>query len=260
MNTTNSKRYVDTHFHLLEMKKKKVNTSGFLNKFEVNFISGIDVGIMPSDLPERLKKFQYPAGLKISSGLNPGAVENKNLKEEKNLLVGQLSSIDAIGETGLDWHWNYGSKKEQIDLFSWQLAIAEEHHLPVIIHSRNADDDMLKVLGQAKLSIPLIMHCYSSGPEILDELLSLNCFISFSGNVTYKQAVNIQEALDKTPLNRILMETDSPYLSPVPLRGKLNSPLNIEHTYKYAAERKNISVDELIKHVDTNVKTIFEDK
>ena len=188
--------FIDTHFHLLVMEKKGLDTSEFLTKFSNSFESGMDIGVMPADFEIRKRKYSYPENLKKTSGLYPGAVEEHQLDEQKKLLEKQAENgeIDAVGEAGLDWHWNYGSKESQIGLFCWQLELAEKFRLPLVIHNREADAEMLDIFMGYKPDIPLILHCYSSDSDFAGKVMDFNTYFSFSGNITYKNAENIREA------------------------------------------------------------------
>lgn len=251
--------FTDTHFHLLEMEKKGIDCGLFLKNFSRIFESGMDIGIMPSDLEKRIIRYVYPDNLKKTSGIYPGAVENRDLNEQKELLEKQSNAgkIDAIGEAGLDWHWNYGTRDDQINLFCWQLELAESCKLPLVIHNREADSEMLEIFESLKPAIPLILHCYSSDRSFAEKALKYNCFFSFSGNITYKNAENIREACSIIPVDRLLTETDSPYLAPVPHRGKTNTPPYVEYVINKIAEIKKIDQKDLEKAVSLNFRSLF---
>ena len=254
-----SKKLIDSHFHLLEMAEKGVDTDAFLKNFERSFSYGIDIGTTASDFAQRTAKFTYPAGLKKSAGLYPDNVENTDLAADKILLQEIIESgqADALGEAGMDWHWNYGSRKEQIDLFVWQAELAASHGLPLIVHNRLADSEILNVFRDLHYSGPIIIHCYSSEPDFMKKMLDYDCYFSFSGNVTYKKSDTIRQTLKQTPVERLLFETDSPYLSPAPHRGKINTPLNVSHVYCFAAELLAVSEAELAERTEENFKRLF---
>ena len=139
-----------------------------------------------------------------------------------------------------------------------QLDIADELNLPVAIHTRNADVKTLEILSSHRNEKRGLIHCFSSGIKTAKAFLDLGFCISFAGNVTYKSSDELRAVAAYTPLECILLETDSPYLSPVPMRGKTNTPLNIEYTYKTIAEIKKISSEELNEIVKENFKRILE--
>lgn len=146
------------------------------------------------------------------------------------------------------------------ELFEMQLEYAKELNLPVIIHSRDAFQDTLDCIKNVGYDNGII-HCYSYGVEEAKAFLDRGWYISFSGGVTYTKKSKMEamkELLLLIPEDRILLETDSPYLAPVPLRGQMNTPVNVEHTYKYIAEIRGVEVEKLSDTVDSNVKTLFK--
>ena len=180
--------------------------------------------------------------------------------------------IIAIGECGLDHHWNpsgvdgrsesdfnsamYHAERE---LFEMHLELAKEMKLPVIIHSRDAFEDTLACIKNSSYDNGII-HCYSYGIDEARAFLDRGWYISFSGGITYTKKSKLEivkELLNFIPEDRILCETDSPYLAPVPLRGTLNTPINVEHTYKYIAEMRNIESEKLSEIVDQNISRLF---
>lgn len=152
------------------------------------------------------------------------------------------SDADAVGEIGLDYHYEGASREEQCEHFALQLEIAAAFGKPVVIHTRDADDDTLGILRE----IPSrgVIHCFTGSPGFCRSLLDLGFFVSISGIVTFRLADNVRESALIVPDDRILVETDSPYLAPVPLRGKRNEPANIVHTVEFlAALRKTTAED-----------------
>lgn len=141
----------------------------------------------------------------------------------------------ALGEIGLDWYRGRDAERQQRDLFERQLLLARARNLPIIVHCRDADADVHEALRSVALERGGIMHCFSSGYEFAVQCLDLGFMISFAGNVTYKNALLIQDAARRLPLDRILVETDAPYLAPVPMRGKTNHPGFLGHTIEVLA-------------------------
>lgn len=224
---------LDSHFHLYSMKKKGLDTS-----LPENLI-GIEVGTEPWDFLQR--KSLIPSWLDYSHGAGPWCVASE-LYEGHEQAVREIEKCFSrfkgtfLGEIGLDYHWMYGTKKEQILLFESQLDLAESLGLPIIIHSRDADEDLASVLKKRDFSHSGIMHCFSSDRRMMELAVECNLYISFSGNVTYKSNVKIQEAAKTVPEERILYETDSPYLAPVPMRGKPCIPIYTEYTSKFLSD------------------------
>jgi len=157
-------------------------------------------------------------------------------------LATPTSSLSAWGEIGLDYHYSADTRKEQLTLFATQLEEAKKRNLPVVIHTREADDDTLGLLKE----IPSrgVIHCYTGTPDAAKKFLDLGFYISISGIVTFKAAQNVRDSALVVPDDRILIETDSPYLAPVPMRGNPNEPAFIRHTCEFlAALRGNSAAD-----------------
>lgn len=174
------------------------------------------------------------------------------------------SKIVAVGEIGLDYYWNTSEKEIQKKWFRRQLALAVRESLPVIIHSRDAAQDTLELLREAsqkakeqKCSLTGVIHCYSYSPELAGDFLSLGFYLGIGGVVTFKNAKKLLTVVAETPLNRLLLETDSPYLAPVPNRGKRNSSLNLPLIAEKIAELKNVTTDEVIQATEDNARQLF---
>ncbi len=195
--------------------------------------TGLECATLPDDAEERIKLVGKRRDIFMSMGAGPWCTsptyplspsDTIRTLEEEIALYG----ADAIGECGFDFHWNYGSVEEQEKLFTSQAEMARSLSVPLIIHSRDADDMILKHLSL--IDGRTIMHCFSSGKETMMHLLERGAYISFAGNVTYKNNKAVQEAALLCPIERLLYETDSPYLTPVPKRGEANRPENTEYT------------------------------
>ena len=162
----------------------------------------------------------------------------------------------AIGEVGLEYYWDDTHKTEQKELFAAQLALAQELDLPVVVHDREAHGDCLELVSRFPAARG-VFHCFSGSAEMARELLRRGWYLGFDGPVTYKNARNTLEVLDVCPLERILIETDSPYLSPVPNRGKRNDSRNLRFIAAAIAERKGIAPEELAALTLENGKRLF---
>jgi TatD DNase family protein len=163
----------------------------------------------------------------------------------------------AIGETGLDYYRDYAPRDDQRRAFEAQLDLAGRVGLPVAIHTRAAEDDTFAILREHADRLPaVILHCFSA-PDRLDECVERGYFCSFAGNVTYPKATDLQEAAQRVPAELLLVETDAPFLSPQPVRGKRNEPANVRHTAERLAELRGVSYDELERTVDENAARVF---
>ena len=163
----------------------------------------------------------------------------------------------AIGEIGLDYYWEQNPPREfQQTVFRRQLALARELDMPVIVHDREAHGDSLAIVKEFP-EVRGVFHCYSGSPEMAAELVKLGWYLGFDGPVTYKNARRALEAADVTPLDRIVVETDSPYMSPVPNRGKRNDSTNLPYVVEKLAERKGVSPEEMERIVWENGLRLF---
>ena len=163
--------------------------------------------------------------------------------------------VVALGEIGLDYHYDFSPRDRQLVAFEAQLVLATDVGLPVVIHAREADDDIAAVL-RSHGAVPAILHSFSSGPALLRAGLDLGHYLSFSGMVTFRNWT-LDDAIRAVPLDRLLLETDGPYLAPVPMRGKRNEPAFVRYTAERVAQVRGVTVDELIVATDENAARIF---
>lgn len=174
----------------------------------------------------------------------------RNLKHEK---------VKAVGEIGLDYYWDNPDRKVQEYWFRRQLQLAGEYKLPIIIHSRDAAADTYKIMKEERADLlEGVIHCYSYTKETARDYLNWNYYFGIGGVVTFPNAKKLKEAVEYIPLSNILLETDSPYLSPVPFRGKRNSPLNLDLIAQAIADIKNITKDEVIRVTTENTKRLYK--
>jgi TatD DNase family protein len=162
----------------------------------------------------------------------------------------------AIGETGLDYYRDHAPHADQGRAFVAQVGLARETGKPLIIHTRAADEDTLAVLRDQAGGVRVILHCFSM-PDRLDECVAAGYWISFAGNVTYPKAVDLARAAARVPLDRLLVETDAPYLAPQPVRGRPNAPANVVHTARFIAEQRRIPDAELEEAVERTSAGLF---
>ena len=184
-------------------------------------------------------------------------MDEHSLKEIENLAISN-EKVVAIGEIGLDFYYDFSPRDVQEDVFIKQMQLAQKLNLPFIIHSRDASNDTYELLKKYKNNVDCVLHCYSQSKEMAKLYLDLGCYISFAGPVTFKKSVNLQEVAKYVPLDRIFIETDSPYLSPEPKRGKRNEPSNVIYTGKKIANLKNISEEEFFKITYNNSINFFK--
>lgn len=264
------KPFIDSHFHLLESQKKGLEPVETLRRaVEAGVCGGMDIGIDLDDIDLRLSALDAmsdPAihpGFGYTLGLYPSFAGKEDFEADLLRLEAELDRrskdprLWAIGEIGMDFHWNYGSPGRQRELFQRQVKLAWAQGLPVVIHNREADAELYDALKQClptetPAAPPGVMHCFSSGVQAMEQFLELGFYISFGGNITFKNAGNIRDAGLAVPLDRVLLETDSPYLSPVPRRGKVNEPAHVALLYQFFAELRGTAPDVLKKQVYEN--------
>lgn len=248
--------YTDSHFHTLEIIKKGINASSLLSQMQTNNYIGLDIGTKAEDFKERYKLIKNYPNIYLSSGVGPWATKSE---EEHDKIIEVLEAnikkypVKAIGETGIDNYWDYGTKQLQEDLFLKQINLANKHNLPIIIHNREADEQIINIIKNNSFSQSGIIHCFSSNIEFAKIALDKGFYISFAANITYKKNDELREVLKYVPLERLLLETDAPFLPPQPFRGKLNTPLLIPLAYKEAAEIKKIGIEEIATNVKRNL-------
>lgn len=200
------------------------------------------------------------SNVSCSVGIHPheAAVE-PDVDVERLMALADHPKVVAFGETGLDFFYEHSPRAEQERNFRVHIAAARAAKLPVIVHTRDADAETSAILTeeQDKGAFTGVIHCFSSGPELAEKALSLGMYLSFSGIVTFKKADALREVVKATPIERILVETDSPYLAPVPHRGKTNEPAYVVQTAMTVAALKGISVDELGARTTANFFALF---
>lgn len=162
----------------------------------------------------------------------------------------------AVGEIGLDYYYDHSPRDVQRETFVWLLELARDASLPVVIHSRDAEDDTLRLLAEHAGDVDVVLHCFAL-PHRLAEVMERGYYVSLAGNVTYKNAVALQEAARTVPDHLLLLETDAPYLAPVPHRGRPNTPDKVVDTYRFVAGLRGVSVEELAAQVRRNAQVVF---
>ncbi|MDC7226916.1 MAG: TatD family hydrolase [Spirochaetales bacterium] len=252
---------LDSHFHLFHMKKLEMPYMDLIkHSFDEGLVYALDIGINADNFEDRIKTAAELKGLYTAHGYYPSQCNSDDLESELEYLEQTLINDNkavALGEIGLDFYHDYGSFELQAELVKRQINIANRLNLPVIIHSRNAEAETLKLLDENRVDRAGIIHCYSYSPETAQQFIDLGYNISFAGNVTYKNAGVIKESAAAVPLDSLLIETDAPYLSPQMVRGKRNHPGHIGYTYSCIAELRGIPLIELIAAVKTNFETLF---
>lgn len=197
-----------------------------------------------------------------SVGVHPHDAKLYDDVAEKHLVeLTRSKKVIAWGEIGLDFYYDHSPRDVQREVFTRQIRKARELELPIIIHSRDADDETVEILKEecSDDSFPGgIMHCFGGTSKMAEEILELNFLVSFAGNVTFKKAENLRDAARVVPLDKLLVETDCPFLTPVPLRGKRNEPAFVEHTARFLAEFYGVELDMLADRTTQNFLDFFK--
>ena len=245
---------IDSHAHILSEYYENIDLliSDLKSKNMLNIINCAD-SIKTSheiiDLSKKYESFLLPA-----VGIHPENVDEIDKVNEIEKIL-KHEKIYAIGEIGLDYYWNKENKEKQKELLNLQLDLAEKYNLPVIIHNREAIQDCFDELKKRKLKG--VIHCYTGSYEMAKEFIKLGYKLGIGGVLTFKNS-KLYELIEKISLDDILLETDSPYLSPEPFRGKTNVPSNVLYVAKRIAEIKNVSLEEVIEKTTKNTIELFD--
>ena len=196
-----------------------------------------------------------------SYGIHPHeAKHHQSIKSEEIINKIKLNKkIIGIGESGLDFYYNHSDKKDQIKCFEEHIIAAQRTQLPLIVHTRNAEDETLEILKKKLIekNLKILIHCFTGTKKFAFKLLDLGAYISASGVVTFKKSYDLANTFKEIPNERILVETDSPYLAPVPLRGKPNEPSYIIHTVKFLSKLKNLTFEDFSNITTQNFFNLF---
>lgn len=249
--------FIDSHFHILQSANRGFDPANVVSSASDSGLQGgMDIAVDLEQIDRRREYCAEHPGFGYSIGLYPSFSTDQDRTHLLHRLEEELNRrkadrlLWALGEIGMDFHWDYGTEELQAELFYAQLELASKAGLPVVIHNREADEAILSVLKSRP--VEGIMHCFSSDQDVMKKFLDLGIYISFAGNLTFKNAVNIQEAARAVPLDRVLFETDAPYLTPVPHRGKPNQPENVRYVYEFFSQLRKIPMKDLSEIVREN--------
>ena len=252
---------VDSHCHLtyepifssLDETIKKANLDGIKNLLTIStedksFEKILDI----------VTKYECVYG---TYGIHPHEAKTHQHITSKKIIEKAKTNkkIIGIGETGLDFYYNHSDKKDQVSLFLEHIDASSKLDCPLVVHTRSAEHDTFDILNKAtkKKDLKILIHCFTGSQEFAFKLLDIGAYISASGVVTFKKSVDLAKTFEKIPNDRILVETDSPYLSPEPLRGKPNQPSNIIHTVKFLSNLKKIPYIDFSEKTTKNFYKLF---
>ena len=193
-------------------------------------------------------------------GIHPHETSNNILTTEEIIKpIKENKKIIGVGETGLDFYYNNSDKKSQIESFKNHIEASIILNIPLVVHSRNAEEETYDILNSYNKNkkVKILMHCYTGSTNFMNKLMSLDAFFSASGIITFKNSSELQMTFKEIPYNKLLIETDSPFLSPEPMRGKKNQPSYIKYTLKKLADIKKIDENELDKITTNNFNNLF---
>jgi TatD DNase family protein len=245
---------IDTHAHLDALDDAP---QALARAREAGVGRVVTIGTTLDSCRAMLELAEREEGVFVSLGLHPHEAGEAGRPEVAELasLMSHPKAV-AVGETGLDHYRNYAPHDRQVELFRAQTELAVEAGKPVVVHTRAADDDTLAVLTTLPESARVVLHCFSS-LRLLGPALERGWFLSFAGNVTYPKATELRTAAARVPGDRLLAETDSPYLSPQAVRGRRNEPAFVMHTLAVLAEARGEDQDELGRRIDANATAAF---
>lgn len=247
--------FFDSHTHLMDEQYDGIRDEIIENAKKNQVMYMTTIGYNEATSREAVKDAEKYEGIYATVGLHPENVEEYNNFDFIYELA-QNHKVVAIGEIGLDYHWG-GDKERQKELFIKQIEIANELGKPVVIHSRDADMDMLETLKNHRIENGFVMHCFSSSVEILKEVLKLGAYVSIAGPVTFKNARSLIDVAKLVPEDKLLIETDAPYLTPEPFRGKRNEAAYVVHTAQKIADLREISLEKLARMTTENAKKFY---
>lgn len=250
---------VDSHCHLAMLEPVDGSLDSYIqsaHQFGVETLLNVSVDL--ETYPQVLSIAEQYDNVYASVGVHPCYEEVQEPTLDILVQEAQNPKIIAIGETGLDYFHCEGDMEWQKERFRTHIKAATKVNKPLIVHTRNAKEDTIAVMKESSAEVPGgVLHCFTEDWKMASQAMDQNFYISFSGIVTFKSAKTLQEVAQKMPKDRILIETDSPYLAPVPHRGKKNQPAYVKHVAEFIAELRNESFEEVAEYTTENFKALF---
>ena len=252
-------RYFDTHAHIGLITEDPIDQLIVVQEARQEGVQHlVTVSNNLIDFYQLYENLKTEGQIYHSIGISPSSVEQPGEDWEARIAEGtRRERIVAIGEIGLDYYRKFGDRDSQVELFIRQLELAEKVSLPVIIHNRDAGSDVLEILRERLPRRGGILHCYSEDFEYSRKALELNLWISFAGNVTYRNARNLQDTAKRIPVERMLIESEAPFMVPAVHRGKRNKPSYINETAAFIAQIREMPVEELTEALYANSLAVF---
>ncbi len=252
--------YMDFHCHLdmkdFEERRREVVEEYFSAGNERLVTVADPYETTSFDITREILSYDYR--VYAMAAAHPHKADSYDSKIEKSIVdFAGDNRVVAVGEAGLDFYYNLSTQENQLKVFRRQIALAKELGLPLVIHSRQAETRVLKTLEEEKFDGKVVFHCYTGSVEDAEEIVKRGYGISISGIVTFKKAESLRDVARQVPLDHLFTETDSPYLAPVPFRGKTNSPLYVRYVAEKIAELKEVPVEDINTAVNSNFERFF---
>lgn len=250
--------FVDSHCHIDFGELAAQGDALFERMAGARVSHAVCVGVSLEGAPGILRLAESRANVFATVGVHPENTEGQEADVAGLVELARHPRVVAIGETGLDYYWHKDQPEWQRERFRVHIRAARAAHKPLVIHTRDAAADVLRLMREEDASeVGGVMHCFTETQEVAEAALDLGFHISFSGILTFKNAKQIKDVATAIPLNRILIETDSPYLAPVPYRGKINEPSYVPHVAAEVARLRGISIEEVASATTANFARLF---
>lgn len=250
--------FVDSHCHIDFKDLAGQGAALFERMAQARVTHAVCIGVNMEGLPGVLALAEQHSNIFATVGVHPEYTEGEDPDEQRLQSLAQHPRVIAIGETGLDYYWHKDRPEWQRERFRRHIRAARACKKPLVIHTRESAEDTLKILREENArDVGGVMHCFTENLAIAEQALAENFYISFSGILTFKNAAQIKEVAAAMPLDRILIETDSPYLAPVPYRGKMNEPSYVPHVAAELARLRGISIEEVAQATTQNFFRLF---
>ena len=258
--------YFDTHMHLDDEKFDEDRNQVIQKIWNAGVTKCIDIGCDIKSSKKAIELANKNDFIYASCGIHPENLPNQNPQKMDELwkkieIIKELAikntKVVAIGEIGLDYHWVQTNKETQKIIFKKQIELANELNLPISIHTRDAIDDTIKIIKENKIQKSGVLHCCPFNPEIVRHGLEAGLYIAFGGTSTFKSSKNVSKIVEMVPIQKMLIETDAPYLAPEPVRGTRNDSSNLKYVVQKLAEFKNITSEQMAKITYQNAEKLF---
>ena len=248
----------DSHAHI-DDEKFDIDREEVIQRAIDNGVTGIiNVGASMESSARSIALAEKYEGIYAAVGIHPhDAKDALDTDYEQLVRWTALEKVVAIGEIGLDYYYDFSPREVQRSVFIHQLDVARQTNMPFIIHDRDAHGDLLEILKKEAKGLKGVLHCFSGSLEMANEVIKMGLYVSIAGPVTFKNAAKLPEIVTKVPLEYLLVETDSPYLTPQPYRGKRNEPAYVKLVAEQVANLRGIEMDVLAKATSENVKKLF---